>query len=115
MSITPVFNAIDIKMEMDKALSKGWLPLNKWIASGKPEDEWIDFHEFNKVGNAISAYYAKIRIDKEKSKIKKISEREQELTDEIGLLKNIIKNGLTIGDYLASKEKELDLIQQLDN
>jgi len=41
--------------------------------------------------------------------------QKQELTDEIGLLKNLIKNGLTIDDYLASKEKELDLIQQLDN
>ena len=40
--------------------------------------------------------------------------QKQALTDEISLLKNIIKNGLTIQDYLASKEKELDLIEQLD-
>jgi len=29
-----VCNAIDIELEMDVASSKGWLPLNKWIASG---------------------------------------------------------------------------------
>lgn len=50
-------------------------------------------------------------LKKSKNKNEKIK---QELADEISLLKNIIKNGLTIDDYLASKEKELDLIQQLD-
>ncbi len=55
-------------------------------------------------------------LQKENAELKQELKRnqKQELTDEIGLLKNIIKNGLTIGDYLASKEKELDLIQQLD-
>ena len=112
MSIKPVFNAIDIKLEMDRALSKGWLPLNKWIASGKPEGDWIDFHEFNRVGGVISAEFARKRAEKDKNKT---SECERDLMDEISLLKNLIKNGLTINDYLASKEKELDLIQQLDN
>ena len=51
-------------------------------------------------------------LQKENAKLK--LDQKQSLTDEISLLKNIIKNGLTIQDYLASKEKELDLIEQLD-
>jgi hypothetical protein len=51
-------------------------------------------------------------LQKENAELKR--NQKQSLTDEISLLKNIIKNGLTIQDYLASKEKELDLIEQLD-
>ena len=107
---------------LDLATSKGWVPLNKWIAAGKPEAEWVDCHEYNKIREASSAKQDKKRAEREgremerkKRKLeRKAKKAKQELTDEISLLKNIIKNGLTIQDYLASKEKELDLIEQLD-
>ena len=108
-----VCNAIDIELEMDVASSKGWLPLNKWIASGKLESDWIDYCEFNRVGRAIKLE-RESKIKNNKKSKKKNEKIKQSLTDEIGLLKNIIKNSLTIQDYLASKEKELDLIEQLD-
>jgi len=39
--------------------------------------------------------------------------QKQELTDEISLIKNLIKNGLTINDYLASIEKSLELVNRV--
>jgi len=113
MSFKPAFNAIDIKLEMDIASSKGWLPLNKWIASGRLEDDWVDYFDFNRIGKAIKAE-RESRIKNNKKSKKKNEKAKQELTDEISLLKNMIKNGLTINDYLESKEKSLDLIEQLD-
>jgi len=65
------------------------------------------------VGKAIKLE-RESKIKNNKKSKKKNEKIKQSLTDEIGLLKNIIKNGLTIQDYLASKEKELDLIEQLD-
>ena len=98
---------------LDLATSKGWVPLNKWIAAGKPEEQWVDYCDFNRIGEIIKAE-RESKIKNNKKSKKENNKAKQALTDEISLLKNIIKNGLTIQDYLASKEKELDLIEQLN-
>lgn len=103
----------EVVESIDLAMSKGWTPLNKWIALGKSEADWVDYCEFNKIGEAIKAE-RESKIKNNKKSKKKNNKARQELTDEIGLLENLIKNGLTINDYLESKKKSLDLIEQLD-
>jgi hypothetical protein len=46
-------NAPDMRAEVDKASRKGWVPKEKWVASGKPAEQWVDAQTFNKRGDAF--------------------------------------------------------------
>ena len=45
---------VELSADEEKARSNGWTGKAEWIESGKPEDDWINYKHFNKVGDLIS-------------------------------------------------------------
>lgn len=118
---------------MDRASSNGWRPLEDWVADGRPEEDWVDYREFNVRGELMGKIQG---MGRKLSALEQANEKLQEATRQAASmtkdmvdkqyeramadLKRQRREALEVGDFdavdelddrrdeLADKRKELD-------